>query len=215
MATFGLRHSCSLLLSGFLIAAAGTVYAQEPIVVAFNGTNISGSFDYLQSHGPTSLDSGKFDFSQSADAHGIAYTATTPSSTVKCQNNTCQTFLINTVANPMQFQLTVTEGGTTNVIALSTSKAMSNNSLPDCTYFTGAGVGTLKQTVGSTTTTFNITVTECYLAKSEPVHVVPSPGPCGCEYAAPVTYPVYACQPQPACCLSRLFHRRTLRVGCP
>jgi hypothetical protein len=211
MAKSMLRHWCPLPLvfSGFLIGAAGIADAGEPILVQFSGSHISGAFNYLQAHPPTLPRSGIFNFAGSSDPHGVAYTTTNPSSTVKCVNNSCGAFSINTVANPMQFRLNATVGGTTTVIVLPTNTALLPTSLPDCSVFTGTG--TLTETVGSTSTTFNITVTVCAVEKVLRV----SPAPCYvCEYPAPAPCPVYVCQPRPACGLSRLFCWRTFRMGC-
>jgi hypothetical protein len=71
--------------------------------------------------------------------------------------------------------------------------------------------GTSTFTIGSST--YNITSVSCTQLTSAPIAALTAP-PSAPASAAPVTYPVYACQPRPACCLAALFHRRTFGMCC-
>ncbi len=219
MAKSMFRYWRSLVLSGFLIGAAGTAVAAEPIVVSFSGSSttgstISGAFDYLQSHKPTSLNSGTFNFFGSTDPHGIAYIITDPSTSLAAQGSQCSVFIIQTLTAPDTFQLSVTYDATTILIDLPTSTALSGENLPDCSVFTSTA-GSLKQTVNGVVTKFSITVTSCGVETLRRAPQTPQAHSyVYYVYSAPVTCPVYACQPRPTCSLPRLFCGRSLRMSC-
>ena len=228
MAKLMIRLMSQLLLIGLLVGIAIQAEAGTSVTVVFNGTGVgtdgipvpfAGHFVYDQAqNGTTSGSWTTFTFTGNV-AHVIYYQidSQTPVSGV---GMTCEPFTIKT--SGYLFVLTATAPrGTTVTINLPASVALTT-SLPFCetlsnseTFPTTALPGSTFTLTTSAGTTFSGTIatTACSPQTS---HFAPPPEPQPLSYVAayPAPCPVYVCQPRPACCLSRLFHRGSPRFCC-
>jgi hypothetical protein len=233
-----IRLGHTLLLSGIIVAATEPMSrAGTNVLVMFSGKSatgvlFSGYFEYDQSKPKASNYS--FNFNGSPLTHKICYSA--GGATGTGSGPLSEPFTIVT-SNTDSFQLksTCQATGTSVVITFSRlNVTCTPTALPLCssgTTPTFPSAGTFQLT-GTTTFSGTITWTSCTEAAS--VIACPCPPPTavvighpvgGGPVYAPVQAPVYAysapapapmvvCQPRPACCLSRLFSRGYLRIGC-
>jgi hypothetical protein len=220
-----IRLGSTVLLSILMIAATEPAsVAGTKVQVSFSGTGFSGYLEYDQSLLGTN---GVFAFEGLDLTHQICYVVGSPPCVLYKQKQ-CEPYTITTSGTKL-FQLNVTApSGTPITIKLATNVQLSPTSLPLCMsgsteVFVSSPQGsasTFAITHSGVTTTYNITSVTC----SQPSTPAPSPAPAPAPpnppvlyfvvYEYPVPCPVYVCQPQPACCLSRLFHRGSLRIGC-
>jgi hypothetical protein len=234
-----IRHGRTLLLSAIMLVAGEPMCAAGTnVLVMFSGTSttgtaFSGYFEY--DAGQPFQSDYFFNFNGSPLTHRICYRA----GTATCSGSlaTSEPFNITT-SNTNSFALKskcVTSGIS---VAISFSKLNFTclpTALPTCTsgtteVFPSTGTFTLS---GGTPFSGTITTTTCMQAASviscpcpppialkveehpdELPPVQPSPQAFVHEYYAPASCPVYAYEPRPASCFSRLFCRRSLRLGC-
>jgi len=223
MANLMIRHWFQLLLTCLLIGIASRADAGTPVTVTYSGVGtgmssgtFSGYFIYDQSQSGTA---GVFKFESNAKTHVIDYKiGNNPA--VLGTNTACQPFAITTSGSSFhQFalQATAPTGTTVSIVLPTPSVTLSATTLPLCdpnVFPSTANSGSTFALSGGTSFTGNITSLSC--------SVPPAPAPqgppvlCYVVYVcpAPVTCPVYVCQPRPACCFSRLFHRGSLRFCC-
>jgi hypothetical protein len=212
----------AFLLSGLMIAAVEPASEAGTLVrVSFSGNGFSGWFQYDQSKPMTHP--GQFVFTGSGLDHEIDYNI--GGVTVYGNQGNCEPYTITTSGNSRKiFQLVATApAGTTVTVTLPTSVTLSLTSLPFCADFPSSPLaGSTFALSGGTTYTGTITALSC----TEPAALFASPQsapPVAYFSAPPVAYfivypapapPVYVCQPGPACCLSRLFSRCSVRARC-
>jgi hypothetical protein len=225
MTNFTIRPCLALLLCGALFGTAGPPAAAGTIVTvnfsgagtgAYAGQSLSGWFQYDQSLRGTS---GEFNFPDTL-THGISYSIN-GGSPITATQHTCDPFAIYTnQGSNKTFTLKAVDppavGPTplTNVVLiLPTNTVLSTSTLPYCSPFLMTPplpIGNSFTLSGGTTFTGKITsIDSCTQtgapALAAPVQVV---------YVTTAYSPVYACPPRPACCLSRLFSRCSVRARC-
>jgi hypothetical protein len=231
-----IRFGQTLLLSGLIIAALQPASAAGTFVqIAFYGSNFSGCLQYDQSQPKASPHF--FNFTGSPLNHEICYQVNL-GAPVKRTAGGCEPYTIHTSLNSNRtFQLQATAPATTSVLVTIPGNIIFDaNQLPFCTsgtthVFQNAGTFTLANTTsGLVTFTGTILAVTCKQSTTAmdcpcppppigiPAPALPSaqapvePVAYPTTYAAP--YPVYACEPRPACCLTRLFARRSRCHGC-
>jgi hypothetical protein len=234
MTTALIRFGQTLLLSGLMFAAVQPASAAGTFVqIAFYGSNFSGCLQYDQSQPKASPHF--FNFTGSGLNHEICYQVNL-GAPVKRTAGGCEPYTIHTSANSDKtFQLQATAPATTSVfVTIPGNITFDANSLPLCMsgatpMFQNAGTFTLaNSTTGLVTFTGTIlsvtckqstTVMDCPCPPPPigiPAPTAPAPTAPAASfvttYAAPP--PVYACEPRPACCLTRLFARRSRCHGC-
>ena len=212
---------CSrFLLPVVLFVAVNRANAATIVTVNFSGTatgsshgTFQGDFQYDQSQ----LGSGGT-FPFTTKFHAINYSGTSIPSELAI-NAACGSYTITTSGTKFTLVVVAPKAPATTVtIILPSLSALSASALPACSAFPGSpatNTATFKLT-GGTTFTGNITSITC------PVQPAPAaPSMQASVYASVYAYPApqsvpvyYACQPRPACCLTRLFARRSHRSGC-
>jgi hypothetical protein len=217
------------LLSLFMIVAAEPTSAGGTLAkVGFSGVNSSGAafsgyFEYDESLPGTS---GTFNFDQSPLTHKICEVVGS-GACLPFSGNQCTKYQITTSGGGKQtFQLTATVSttpATTVVIELPMGKTLSQTALPACTDFPATPNPNSTFTL-SGATSFSGTITALNIcppaAAVHPELTFPSPQtePVASypvyEHAPLASFPAYVCQPRPASCLSRLFCRTSLCIGC-
>jgi len=215
--------------------AAGTV-----VTVFFNGTasgsstgTFSGAFAYDQSQPDASPFT--FNFTGSASTHTVEH-RTDLTGNQTGSGSRCEPFTITTSGNTFILVAIVPQSPATKVtIVVPTTVAMSAASLPDCSVFPSSPTNSTFTLSGGSTPPFMGTITAISCRPGTPVlappapppspppcpppspppYPPPSPPPCYVyTYPAPAPCPAYACPPRPACCLTRLFARRSHRNSC-
>ncbi len=218
----GLRSQ--FLLTILLIVGANRADATV-ITVTFSGTptgsstgNFSGFFVYDQSQPDASPHT--FIFTGSPSTHGVKYT-TVPSGTQTGINVACEPLTITTSDNTFTLVATLPKSPSTTVtIVVPTTVAMSATSLPGCSVFPSTPTNSTFTLSGGFSYTGTITTLSCRgpLIRrliAEPSPLCPPPDYVYTyAYPAPAPCPVYTCPPRPACCLTRLFARRSGRISC-
>jgi hypothetical protein len=224
MTNLAIRPCLAMFLCGVLFGAAGPPAAAGTLVTvnfsgagtgAYTGQSLSGWFQYDQSlHGT----SGEFNFPDSL-THGLSYSIN-GGSPITATQRPCDPFTIYTnQGSNKTFTLKAVDppasGSTplTNVkLILPTNTVLSTITLPLCSAFLmtpplpGGNSFTLS---GGTTFTGVITaITSCSQTGA------PAAVPAAQFIYVTVSCPVYACPPRPACCLSRLFSRCSIRARC-
>ena len=225
-----------LIVAANRAGAAGTVFT-----VTFSGTasgsstgTFSGTFAYDQSL--LANPDHTFQFQVIQHPHMMEYT--TPTGTGTGLDSRCEPFKITTFGNTFILRATVVpqspapqSPATTVTIVVPTTVAMEQRSLPDCSVFPSSPTNSTFTLSGGITFTGTITAIRCITADiiaasasrlhlprpppSPPPCPPPSPPPCYVyTYPAPAPCPAYACPPRPACCLTRLFARRSHRNSC-
>jgi hypothetical protein len=220
------RLGSALLFSVFMMSATSRASQAGTLVqVTFSGPSVSGYFEYDQS---LLGSEGVFAFKGLLLTHQICYVVGSGPCTLYKQKQ-CEPYTITTSGTKL-FQLNVTApSGTPITIKLATNVQLSLTSLPLCMSGTTdvfvskpqGNASTFTITVSGVTTTYDINSVSCTLPpqtvlpihRPEPPQQPPAQGCVTC-YPVPAPCPVYVCQPRPACCLSRIFHRGFLRVGC-
>lgn len=214
------------LLTILLIVAASRGGAAGTIItVTFSGTasgsstgTFSGAFAYDQSLPDSSPHT--FNFAGSADTHTMVYN-TVPTGRKTGSSHTCEPFTITTSNNTFILVATVPGSPSTTVtIVVPTTVAMSATSLPGCSVFPSTPTNSTFTLSGGFSYTGTITTLSCggpliRRLIAEPSPLCPPPDYVYTyAYPAPAPCPVYTCPPRPACCLTRLFARRSCRISC-
>ncbi len=206
--------SSRFLLVAVLCVAANRADAQT-VTVYFNGTGpnastFQGSFAYTQSL----LGSGGH-FSFTTQFHEIEYSGSSISGEPSCSGTTCSFNITTSGTTFTLVSVCPKSPATTVTIELPCSVTLSPTSLPSCSEFVSSPpANTTKFTLsGGTTYSGTINYVSC-TPPAPPVHAPAQRVPYVYTYIAPEACPVYACQPRPACCLTRLFARLCHRNNC-
>ena len=230
MAKSMMRHWAPFLLSILLSVAANRAEAQL-VTVNFQGQTsgsppvpISGKFTYNSS---VTTNDNTFVFTGlpvSSGRHDIKYTISGQLHTGS--GSTCEPYFIQISGNQFVLTATLPKTPPTTVqitITMSQSITTSPPTLPDCSFFPSSPPGTFPHTLmlsGGLNRSASIAITSCsgptalVVPAPCPVYTCPPP-PCYVyTYPAPAPCPAYACPPRPACCLTRLFARRSHRNSC-
>jgi hypothetical protein len=212
----------SLLLLGLLVAVTGFARAGTIVTVALTGTGTGAfanqpftcTFSYEEAHGVVLLHLGTFDFRGSSDKHSVSYSIN-GGQQINSIPPACEPYTILTSANSKTaIQLTAnTPNNSTLAILLPMGATLDQRHLPFASAFP-----TPNALPGSTFTMTGPTSFTGVIKTAIPSQVASAPAaPASTEPAlnvAPPAYPVYTCQPQPACCLRRLFARRSCGNVC-
>jgi hypothetical protein len=238
MTTSLIRLGRTLLLSAIMVMAAEPICAAGTnVLVIFSGTSasgvrFSGYFEYDASQ-PKQTNY-FFNFTGSAFTHKICYRAGT--ATCSGSSTTSEPFSITTSnTNSFVLRSKCVISNTSVVISFSQLNVTClPNALPTCTSgtteaFPSSGTFTLS---GGTSFSGTITAISCMEAASvitcpcpppgaSLIDVHPAPAPVNGSPQAPVyesyipaAAPMYAIEPQRACCFSRFFGRVSHRGGC-
>jgi hypothetical protein len=210
------RLACELALLIVAAVAAAPAYATGPDVkVSFKGANgLSGYFIYDS----TLSGNGSFVFTGwgATYFHETCFAFNSKTCTAYSGVN-CEPFVINTnLSGGMVFQLLATGPKSTALtINLATSVALPQDELPTCQTANfvaspapGQSTFTM-QPANESPKTYNITSVTCEMLRA--LVVVPVSYVIACP---PPTCPVYVYEPRPACCLSGLFSRCSVRARC-
>jgi hypothetical protein len=227
-----LRLATTLLVSGVMMAAPNPASAAGQLVqITFSGTSTKPpgyrfegciQYDSTQSANPPRY----FDFSGSNLNHEFCY-QTDDNLSGSGVMGSCEPFTIRTSLNANKtFKLEATQPATTSVtVSISAASGVTfGTSLPTCPsgspVFQAGGTFTLStEANGTVTFTGTITSVTCMNVPNGTncqCSPIQAPAPAFPVYyaAAPAPCPEYACQPRPACCLTRLFARLGHRNNC-
>ena len=230
MAKSMMRHWAPFLLSILLSVAANRAEAQL-VTVNFQGQTsgsppvpISGKFTYNSS---VTTNDNTFVFTGlpvSSGRHDIKYTISGQLHTGS--GSACEPYFIQISGNQFVLTATLPKTPPTTVqitITMSQSITTSPPTLPDCSFFPSSPPGTFPHTLmlssGGLNRSASIAITSCSgptaLAAAAMPGVYVSAASLLCLHVprAPPC-PAYACPPRPACCLTRLFARRSHRNSC-
>jgi hypothetical protein len=220
--------SVSLLSLFMFVAAEPTSAAGTLAKVSFSGSNssgvtFSGYFEYDESLRGTL---GTFNFGQSPLTHQICKVVGVGACLLFSGNQFTKYQITTSAGGKQTFELTATASTTpptTIVIVLPMGKTLSQTALPACADFPTTPNPNSTFTL-SGATSFSGTIKALDIcppaAAVHPELAVPSPQtePVAYypvyEHAPLASCPAYAYQPRPASCVSRLFCRTSLRMGC-
>jgi len=220
MAKSMMRFWSPLLLTILPILGANRADATD-ITVTFSGTptgsstgDFSGFFEYDDSH-PWKSDY-LFRFEGSADTHKLSY-KTVPSGMRTGSFNTCEPFTITTSGGQFVLKATVPNSPSTTVTIVVPSMGLAKDHLPGCSIFPSSPPPPTCTFTLSGGFNYTGTIRTMNCSGAAAALGAPCPPPCyvyTCTYPAPALCPAYACPPRPACCLTRLFARRSYRNSC-
>ncbi len=203
---------CSRLVLGAVLLVGVNRAGAATVTVYFSGTGPgSSTFQGYFSYDQTQTGSGGH-FLFSTKFHEIVYSGSSITSG-SCSGTECGSYDITTSGSTFTLvSICPKSPATTVTIVLPCSVNLSATSLPLCSEFTTSPAANTTQFTLSGGTTYSGTVIT--VSCTPPAPAPAAPVPYVYTYSVPQACPVYACQPRPACCLTRLFARLCHRNNC-
>jgi hypothetical protein len=201
-----------LLLVAVLFGGANRADAQT-VVVNFSGTGpgastFQGYLGYTQSlHGA----GGRFTFT--TQFHEIEYSGSSLPVVPPCSGPGCSYTITTSGTTFTLVSVCPKSPATTVTIVLPCNMTLSATGLPPCSAFVSSPPANTAHFTLTGGTNYSGTITSVW-CPTAPAPAPAQPAPYVEACSPPQTCPVYACQPRPACCLTRLFARLCHRNNC-